>query len=286
MGPLEHPEDASVCANVFAAGADNGETARLGFTRPFAPLGDVRARRAVDLDMAWFRGSLVAGMETSDRSSAKSLRSATSAAAASKSLIQQFDLVADADDDGAQPTSTYQMPGRGAPWGIDARASSNPRCAAAMVACASSNGVVAVSPLRFVGKRLRAASRPAFEPCAGLRASDDETNATTTRANPVDPPTRFEFIVPGADDASAREDAFPRGAAAPGSRDAPTTAQHRARWSKAPSDEWWLASAGEAGFVRVQRFDATWAERRLEQLERLHAPAAARNKESEEKNGL
>ena len=111
--------------------------------------------------------------------------------------------------------------------------------------------------------------------------------ATTTRANPVDPPTRFEFIVPGADDASAREDAFPRGAAAaPGSRDAPTTAQHRARWSKAPSDEWWLASAGEAGFVRVQRFDATWAERRLEQLERLHAPAAARNKESEEKNRL
>ena len=69
-------------------------------------------------------------------------------------------------------------------------------------------------------------------------------------------------------------------------RDAPTTAQHRARWSRAPSDEWWLASAGEAGFVRVQRFDATWAERRLEQLERLHAPAAARNKESEEKNGL
>ena len=88
-------------------------------------------------------------------------------------------------------------------------------------------------------------------------------------------------------DASAREDAFPRGAAAaPGSRDAPTTAQHRARWSRAPSDEWWLASAGEAGFVRVQRFDATWAERRLEQLERLHAPAAARNKECEEKNGL
>lgn len=288
--PLEHPEDASVCANVFAAGADNAAKPHvLDLRAPFAPLGDVFERGAPwILDMAWLpRGSLVAGMETSDRSSAKSLRSATSAAAASKSLIQQFDLVADADDDGAQPTSTYQMPGRGAPWGIDARASSNPRCAAAMVACASSNGVVAVSPLRFVGKRLRAASRPAFEPCAGLRASDDETNATTTRANPVDPPTRFEFIVPGADDASAREDAFPRGAAAaPGSRDAPTTAQHRARWSRAPSDEWWLASAGEAGFVRVQRFDATWAERRLEQLERLHAPAAARNKESEEKNGL
>ena len=137
--PLEHPEDASVCANVFAAGADNAAKPHvLDLRAPFAPLGDVFERGAPwILDMAWLpRGSLVAGMETSDRSSAKSLRSATSAAAASKSLIQQFDLVADADDDGAQPTSTYQMPGRGAPWGIDARASSNPRCAAAMVACA------------------------------------------------------------------------------------------------------------------------------------------------------
>ena len=40
----------------------------------------------------------------------------------------------------------------------------------------------------------------------------------------------------------------------------------------------------EAGSC-AQRFDATWAERRLEQLERLHAPLAA-NKECEEKNGL
>jgi general transcription factor 3C polypeptide 2 len=276
--PLEHPEDASVCANVFAAGADNAAKPHLLDLRaPFAPVGDVFERGAPwILDMVWLpRGSLVAGMESSDRASAKTLRSASSssAAAASKSLIQQFDLSADADDDGAQPVSTYQMPGRGAPWGIDARASANPRCAAAMVACASSNGVVAVSPLRFVGKRLRAASRPAFETCAGLRARDDETNATM-RANPVEPPTCFEFIVPGADDVGDRADAFPRGAAAaPGSRDAPTTAQHRVRWSRAPSGEWWLASGGEAGFVRVQRFDDAWAERRLEQLERLHAGA-------------
>ena len=273
--PLEFPEDESACANIIACGSDYATRPHLFDLRaPFAPIGDAFERgQPWTLDMAWLpRGALVASLETSDRSSAKTLRAPSGAkksATATRTLVTQFDLTANAEDEGAQPTTGHSVPGRGAPWGLDARASEDPTCAAAMVACASANGVVCVCPMRYISKRIRTQARSEFETCGGLLAYDEDAKSAMT-TNPVDPPKCFEFIT-SSEQVPLEADLYPPFASArPGTRDSPTTAQHCVRWSKDPSMGWWLASAGEAGFLRLQKFDSEWIEGKLAQLERVH----------------
>lgn len=273
--PLEFPEDESACANIIACGSDYATRPHLFDLRaPFAPIGDGFERgQPWTLDMAWLpRGTLVASAETSDRSSAKTLRASSSAkksATASRPLVMQFDLTANAADEAAQPTTGHPVPGRGAPWGLDARAGEDPTYAAAMVACASANGVVCVCPMRYVSKRVRTQARSEFETCGGLLAYDEDAKRTMT-TNPVDPPACFEFIT-SSEQVPLEADLYPPFASArPGTRDSPTTAQHCVRWSKDPNLGWWLASAGEAGFMRLQKFDPKWVEGKLTQLERVH----------------
>jgi len=50
----------------------------------------------------------------------------------------------------------------------------------------------------------------------------------------------------------------------------PTTAQHRVKWSKERGGGWWLASIGEAGFLRLQKFSDDFIENQLSTLERVH----------------
>lgn len=279
--PCEYASDHQTCASVIAYGSDYSSRPHLLDLRvPFAPVGDSYDRGAPwILDLAWLpRGSLVAGMETSDRSSAKSIEAAKKKAkttgsskttSTTKSLVHQFDIVPNPGDDGTQPISQYSVPGRGAPWGIDARASSDSQCAAAMVACASSNGVVAISPMRYVSKRLRSQARPEFKACAGLLAYDAQ-NAKAMETNPVEPPECFQCIESG-EQVQSGADLFPELAAArPGSCETPTTAQHRVKWSKERGRGWWLASVGEAGFLRLQKFNDEYMENQLSTLERVH----------------
>ena len=264
--PREFAEDESVCANIIACGNDYAVKPQLFDLRaPFAPIGDAYERgQPWTLDMAWLpRGTLVVGFETSDRSSGKKK-------GATKMLVQQFDLTANASDDGARPSTQHAVPGRGSPWSVDARASSDPTSAAAMVACASSNGVICVSPMRYVSRTIK--SRPdVFDTCAGMLAYDAATNRVAD-ANPVTPPECFDFIT-SSEQVSLKggTDLFPADRAAmPGTRETPTTAQHCVRWSKDESGGWWLASAGEAGFLRLQRFDGKWVEDKIAKLERAH----------------
>jgi general transcription factor 3C polypeptide 2 len=124
--------------------------------------------------------------------------------------------------------------------------------------------------MRFVSKTIK--SRPeVFDTCAGMLAYDAKTNLVAD-ANPVAPPECFDFIT-SSEQVSLKNgtDLFPvERTAMPGTREMPTTAQHCARWSKDKSSGWWLASAGEAGFLRLQRFDETWIEDKIAKLERAH----------------
>lgn len=270
----EIPEDENACANILACGSDYAAKPHLFDLRaPFAPIGDVCERGAKwTLDMAWLpRGGVVLGMEHSDRSSAKSIRGETKQTAAnvrSRALVVQFDLIATEGED-SNPTSMHPVPGRGTVWSVDARAGFDPACAASMFACATSNGVVCVKPMRYVSKRLRDVKAFNFDVFAGLLAHDVESKRAC-ESNPVEPPECFEFITSNEQVPADAELYPPLEAAKPGTRDAPTTAQYCARWSKDRDGGWWLASAGEAGFLRLQKFDSNWIETKLGTLERAH----------------
>jgi len=254
--PEDYSSDASASANVFACASDYTTKPHLFDLRsPFAPIGDVFERgQGWMTSLTWLpRGSLVAGFDGGDRSSAKDVKGGKrqKLAMSAKASVHQFDFTT---SESSLQTTYVGVPGRGTAWCVDARPSPRPESASAMVACATSNGVVCVKPMRYVSKRLRAASANVFETCGGLAAYDAEAGRRLA-TNPVDAPTCFDFIT--SDDGVSWEDELypPLAVARPGTRDAPTTAQHRARWSRG-GDEWWLASAGEAGFLRLQRFDA------------------------------
>ena len=126
-----------------------------------------------------------------------------------------------------------------------------------------------MAPLRYVSNNLHS-SRPPFQTCAGLLAFDVKTNRTA-ETNPVDPPECFQLI-DSCEQVPSHAELFPPLAVAkPGSVDAPTTAQHRVKWSKDPRGGWWLASAGESGFLRLQKFDKEYIENQLDFVEKINA---------------
>jgi len=194
----------------------------------------------------------VAGFDVGDRSAANGAPGETQklTAATAKSPVHQF---CHECHECQQPAITYiDVPGRGAVWCLDVRRTSG----SAMVACATANGVVCVKPARHLPLRVRKPKAHPFEVCAGLKAYDVEADKALER-NPVEPPKCFDFVTSRRNVVQSGDELYPReGYAKPGSSDAPTTAQHCVRWRRGPSDAaWWLASAGDAGFLRVQRFN-------------------------------
>ena len=195
----------------------------------------------------------VVGFDMGDRSTTTSSGEAQKATTA-KTPVHQF---CHECNQCQQPTISYvDVPGRSAVWCLDVRRSQRSGSSSSMVACATANGVVCVKPARHLPARMRKPKAHPFEVCAGLKAYDEETGKTLDR-NPIEPPKCFDFVSSRRNVVRLGDELYPsEGYAKPGSSDAPTTAQHCVRWRRGPENSgWWLASAGDAGFLRVQRFN-------------------------------